>query len=406
MSDSRAAQSGETWLTLDCLRIAAAGFVALFHYGCWFSVADSFHVGLGGPAFGPAPLPWAWSGWIGVEIFFVISGYVIAASAANAVSARDFAWRRFLRLAPAAWICASLTAVTLLVIGPAESQTRDVIHGWIHGVLFIPFRPLIDGSYWTLGIEVTFYGLVAVLIQTFRQDRLTKIVKKIGTVVSLIWILRLCFILWDIPYEGLSFSDPHVSVALNRIIQIGLMDHGCFFALGVLLRVVHRKGASLGKMLFGVALVTGCLVEILMRTVEVRMNIPFPVNPLSPALLWLSCMGIIAALPGLDRVLRICMGRHASLIRRAGIATYPFYLLHQMIGYAVMQHLWVPQHPTALLALVLVVLAMLAAVISESCEPRIRRFLRRLADPRIRQQSASGRPGCNRARTRLWSSGA
>ena len=51
--------------------------------------------------------PWGSFGWIGVEIFFVISGYVIASSAEGAAP-RTFLRRRAQRLLPAAWVCATI----------------------------------------------------------------------------------------------------------------------------------------------------------------------------------------------------------------------------------------------------------------------------------------------------------
>jgi peptidoglycan/LPS O-acetylase OafA/YrhL len=62
--------------------------------------------GLVMPAFGPR----FHFGWVGVEIFFVISGFVIAFTAEGA-SSRAFLRSRVLRLVPGPWICATIALV-------------------------------------------------------------------------------------------------------------------------------------------------------------------------------------------------------------------------------------------------------------------------------------------------------
>ena len=104
----------------------------------------------------------AWWGWVGVELFFVVSGYVIAASVGGA-GPRDFVRRRALRLLPGAWVCASLTALALLVGSSVAATT--VAARWLNSMLVAPLGEPIDGVYWTLGVEVVFYAVVAALIR-------------------------------------------------------------------------------------------------------------------------------------------------------------------------------------------------------------------------------------------------
>src|SRR5436305_15044411 len=84
---------------LDIMRFTAALSVAVFHF-TWQTEN-------------------AWlmpCGWVGVQIFFVISGIVIANSAYGA-TAPSFAFGRFLRLYPAAW-CAVIIRACFISLAP------------------------------------------------------------------------------------------------------------------------------------------------------------------------------------------------------------------------------------------------------------------------------------------------
>jgi peptidoglycan/LPS O-acetylase OafA/YrhL len=81
---------------IDALRCLSAVLVAIFHFTYYNPNAR-----------------WGMPfGWVGVEVFFVISGVVIANSA-SAASPKEFVIGRFLRLYPAAWIAAPLTKAVL-----------------------------------------------------------------------------------------------------------------------------------------------------------------------------------------------------------------------------------------------------------------------------------------------------
>src|SRR6185312_3999042 len=84
---------------LDLIRFSAAFMVMAFH--------------LTGKT--PLAATAAW-GWVGVEVFFVLSGFVIAYTAADATSGR-FLRNRIVRLMPSVWLCGTITAVFFLFHG-------------------------------------------------------------------------------------------------------------------------------------------------------------------------------------------------------------------------------------------------------------------------------------------------
>src|SRR5579872_7260423 len=93
---------------LDFVRFVSAAMVMVFHLAFWswaapFGTIRRLMPNL--PTF-PELTPLSWVGWVGVEIFFVLSGFLFAYSAEGSSSFAFFR-SRFLRLMPAVWICAS-----------------------------------------------------------------------------------------------------------------------------------------------------------------------------------------------------------------------------------------------------------------------------------------------------------
>ena len=107
----------------------------------------------------------------GVDIFFVISGFVMLTSAASlrksASTAFDFIIRRFLRIVPLYWVATTLKLIAVLLIPAATVHSSiDPLHV-IGSYLFLPrynvdhdIMPLI-GVGWTLMFEMFFYALFA-----------------------------------------------------------------------------------------------------------------------------------------------------------------------------------------------------------------------------------------------------
>src|ERR1700760_4093119 len=112
---------------LDPLRSPAALGVAVFHLTFWSwawastGTAPGFEHYVSAGLHFESAAPFTWFGWVGVEIFFVISGFVIANSASNA-SAKEFLFGRVLRLYPAVWICSTLTFMVLLLFASGSAS--------------------------------------------------------------------------------------------------------------------------------------------------------------------------------------------------------------------------------------------------------------------------------------------
>ncbi|MCE3271471.1 MAG: acyltransferase 3 family protein [Ramlibacter sp.] len=150
----------ESFVSVQYLRAVAALLVVLHH--------------------ARSPKPWLFNpleqfngGTTGVDIFFVISGFIMF-TAARGEQVGTFVWRRLVRVAPLYWI-ATLLMLALAVRG-GEALTADRLATLWKSFLFIPHFSLDfpDQVYpyyipgWTLNYEMFFYALFAVGIAVGR----------------------------------------------------------------------------------------------------------------------------------------------------------------------------------------------------------------------------------------------
>ena len=169
---------------LDIVRFSAALMVTLFHlsYHSWHNPTTEKAMYLEHNLLGVGQF--FTSGYVGVPIFFALSGFVIAFSA-NEKDALGFIKSRILRLYPAAWICASITAI--FIIGDPEWLRK-----YIHSVILFPTEPWVDPVYWTLAVEITFYSFVVMLLAVMGSKYLTELGYLVGLISSGFWIYENC----------------------------------------------------------------------------------------------------------------------------------------------------------------------------------------------------------------------
>ncbi|WP_197085550.1 acyltransferase [Cellvibrio sp. pealriver] len=136
---------------LDLLRFMAAIFVLLYHYHYYLvKVAGDNSFAL------------FKFGYLGVNFFFMLSGFVIMASAHNR-SAIKFGLLRALRLYPAFISCLIITLVVLYLFGNELPSVSAIL---LNALIINDYFgvPNVDGVYWTLQAELKFYGCVFLLI--------------------------------------------------------------------------------------------------------------------------------------------------------------------------------------------------------------------------------------------------
>jgi len=373
---------------LDPLRFAAALGVAVFHLTFWSWAWSSTGVAPGLEHYVAADVqfesaaPFTWFGWVGVEIFFVISGFVIANSATRC-SATEFLLGRALRLYPAVWVCSTSTLMVLLIF--AGGSASEFIVPYLRAMLLIPKGlngQWIDCIYWTLAAEMAFYALVFCTLLT----------KKI-TLRHLAWGLTVYSGLFN-AFSLLVLSGAIRSEILYFVILMfrvpcaaWMLNHGCFFALGIWLFIsAGRKLTASEQLAVTVACLSGA-AEIFYFSSYLLLNIPAisSQSPLVPIIVWAAAVLLIAVAANRSR----CSSGIASpdaagysstllrtLLRNLGLITYPLYLTHNVIGTAmirVLVHAGVDAYLAVAAALGTLVL--ICWLICSKIEPAIRHWL-------------------------------
>ncbi|HMM89790.1 acyltransferase family protein [Bradyrhizobium sp.] len=380
---------------LDPLRFGAALSVAVFHLTFWswawssvFGVAPGFEHYVAADLQFPSAAPFTWFGWVGVEIFFVISGFVIANSASRA-SATEFLFGRALRLYPAVWVCSTLTFIVLLLF--ASGSASEFILPYIRAMLLIPKGirgQWLDCIYWTLAAEMAFYGLVFCALLT----------KKV-TLRHLAWGLTIYSAVFNafamLVLSGVIQSDILYYVVLMFRVPCAawLLCHGCFFALGIwLFSSANRKLTSLEWLAVAGTCLSGC-AEIYYFSSFLLTNIPAisDQSAFVPIVVWAAAVFLIAVTANRSRRSAVSASPEAAgYLRTLGLITYPLYLTHNIVGSAIIRVL-IDAGLDVSLALWagLGMLVLICWFICEKIEPAIRRLLSELfSRVRLRPKTA------------------
>ena len=278
----------------------------------------------------------------GVDLFFVISGFVMVWSSWDAFgrmsSTGSFIWRRLLRIVPLYWLLSAATVLVALALpGLMSDGLRD---GWGYvaaSFSFVPWRRL-DGSVqpvlrlgWTLQYEMLFYALLACALPLRRAAGLSAVLLAIVALAVAGLALPLT------TTAAVFWTDP---IVLE-------------FGLGVLTAIAARRGWRAGWA--GLATLAAALVIAGLSGVDARAL----TRGLPAALLvfcalswqmlpgWLILLGdasyaLYLVHPFPMRAVRVVFGR----LPLPHALTVPLYLLVTMavcMAVAVAVHLWIEQ---------------------------------------------------------------
>ncbi len=212
--------------------------------------------------------------WIGVELFFVISGFVVTKSfLAHGMSFRRFYLRRVFRLWPVVFVFALLTVAINTI--PSFAKTEWPLLGrLLTSVLFGYFTLIATewnaffGAMWSLSVEEQFYLVVPTVL--FLLSRWSPNPSK-----TCKWFFIAAYLFLATVRVAWAYGDP-IGVAASTIpsfLQYLVYRKFDFLLLGVILYYQSRDSLILSRLTPGLqkAVILACLV------------LPFPLVYLSGA---------------------------------------------------------------------------------------------------------------------------
>lgn len=326
----------ERFYDVDLFRFIAAISVVFYHYTFRGYTADDMSI-LSFPLLGDI----AKYGYLGVDLFFMISGFVILLTASN----RDFSGfvvSRIARLYPAFWIGVTLTALVTIIIGGDRYNIEFFQYlanlSMISG--FFGIEP-VDGVYWTLEVEIKFYFLVAVVL-LFNQIKNIKYYLFAWLLISMV-----C-----------AFIE--VSYAFEFFL---LTKWSSYFIAGAFFYLLRKDG-------FSKLYVVGIALSYYLSVKHACWRIPDFNDHYQTELSPFVIIGILSVFYIL--MLLVSIRKTGPLNKRVmlhlGMLTYPLYLIHQNIGFMVFNYFGNDVNKYALLIITITMLLVVSYIISKYYE--------------------------------------
>ncbi|WP_433429475.1 acyltransferase family protein [Nonomuraea sp. CA-141351] len=346
---------------LDLLRFLAALAVVAFHY----LVAYASVWGDRPAELFPALAPIAGLGILGVELFFIISGFVILMTVWGR-GLGGFARSRFVRLYPAYWL--SLGAVAALYgLTGAKALDPKLSPGeyLLNATMFQRLFKITDASgvYWSLWAELRFYLLMAILV-----------------IIGVTYGRVLAFTgLWLTAALGLKVL-AETGLFDNEVVRETVMpDYAPYFAAGMALYLIHKHGNAWLPWLY-VAAGYGMSIHSALGRVHRRIEGAgfknMPVTDTS-VIITITLIFVLMSLVALG-LLRLKPSRTLTAL---GGTTYPLYLLHSVLAVALIPLLTGHLPPWATATVTVVAAVLLSYLVYSFAERPIQRLLKPRRSP-------------------------
>ncbi|HEY0354954.1 MAG TPA: acyltransferase [Flavisolibacter sp.] len=311
-------------------------------------------------------------GFLGVEFFFIISGFVILMTLEKSKSISVFFIKRLLRLWPPILVCSILTFILVRVIDssyqfptfhrpvasflPSLTFTEPVLWEGVFG----RYVGYIDGVYWSLAVEVKFYVLAAILFFLSKVNFIRN-----WMVLTLVSLLVQVFFIQNVSGLSTNIFVNYLSKAVNFFLfpqyilffSIGMLFYKKFMDQPIKKWEIILCGALLFMQLFFVNMVYNDRYEKMFILLFVGLFFLFIYRRN-----WLELFSF-------------------KILTRIGLASYSLYLIHQTIGILLIHYMattfGVDAYPEVVVPVVILIMIVFSLFFFEYFEKRVSRWGRR-----------------------------
>jgi peptidoglycan/LPS O-acetylase OafA/YrhL len=347
-------RAGSRLAFIDGLRLAAALFVVLYHLsGHEAGVKGS--LGMRAAEAFPVLYRFTSYGWMGVELFFMISGFVICMSSWGRTPG-EFFRSRIVRLFPAYWPAVLITAAVLTfwpVVEKAPSLDQVLINlTMIHEPAKVAH---VDSVYWTLWAEARFYLLFAVVL-LWR-----------GLTLQRTLYFGYGWLIASVVATGT--QEPVIAMILQP-------RDAAYFIAGIAFYLIYRFGGDLRTWGLVAASFLVAQHSVTSRLEGVSGFLRRDLNPMIGLLLLVVFFLLLTA---------IAQGWTSWIkwrwLTTAGLLTYPLYLLHENIGWVIMHGLRNTLSPFVNLTVVVVLMLLASWLLHKIIEKPLARWMKAKLSP-------------------------
>ncbi|MCE4942046.1 MULTISPECIES: acyltransferase family protein [Streptomyces] len=329
---------------LDGLRLVAALMVLAYHY---ITLRDGW--GNDPHAISPTIYHLSQFGWLGVEVFFLISGFVICMSAWGR-SLGDFVKSRVSRLYPAYWVGVLLTAAVLMIWPRVRSadNLETVLTNLTMLQQGVGVSDL-DDVYWSLFVELKFYLLFALVVYRGVTYRRCVLFCGLWTVAGVV---------------ALKANSNFLSVW-------AIAPYSPYFIAGIAFYLMYRFKPTL--LLWAIVAVEFLLAQHYVRG-RLVMNVGAKADMAHG---WPARVGVILAFAVMAAIaLGVFNKVQWRWLTTAGSLTYPLYLLHMYIGFTLIDLLRNKMPAPVLLLSIVAFMLIVSYVVHRLVERPLSKWLR------------------------------
>lgn len=293
---------------LDGLRVIAIIMVMFFHYSYLYN-GQFYTVSF------PDKNYFKY-GYLGVELFFMISGFVITLTLTKSTGLFNFLKKRWVRLFPGMLICSVLTFLIITIFDSENyfPDSKNIVNLFISNTFISPavINPIfkvktayIDAPYWSLWVEIQFYIIIGLIYFLNKTNFIRNFILVSVSLATLFFVSH--------QFEVL---PSKVNWFFRVVLEIfNFSQHALWFVLGVLI--------------FKLYYVSKNILTFLLIFVIALLQLWFLNFEYYSIFFMVICTFIFYSFLYNQKLLGFLTN---SLFQKIAIASYAIYLIHQNLG--------------------------------------------------------------------------